>query len=772
MTRYRKFIFSIFIFTLLLFTVTVNAQISVTGLIIDAVSEKPLSFVFIELEGGDIGTNTNQKGIFSLEIPDSGVLVISHLGYKSVEIIVDSDIHLEIKLEEEHKILGDNNSPIIVTGRAINLKLPASLMQIYPEHLKRDHDVSIEPALNRVTGIFMHSGALNTNRITIRGIGNRSPFSTTKLRAYLDDIPLTSGDGETTIEDIDLSLIHKVDVWKGPTASVFGAGLGGMIHMKSNERNHRTPTSFKNSLTIGSYGLLRNVAQVNYSNSKRTLRIGANYNSTHSDGYRANNTYDRSGGSLIINYKSGQYSETTLFGNHISLRAFIPSSLNRDDFDEEPQKAAFTWDKVKGFEDYNKNFLGISHHSKILEVGNYLINNKSSIFASARNSYESRPFNILEEKSNSIGIRSTFELKSRSSNNNSFPLLSIGVESFREKYDWSTFQTLDGIQGEVLSDNKEVRKYINLFVQSYYNINDKTTLFTGLNFNSTKYTYDDLFKANGVDKSGNYGFEGILSPHIGLSYQFKYKLSLFATISHGFSPPSLSETLTPDGSINPNISPEKGWNFEIGSRGKIASKLTYELTAYSMRIKDLLVARRIEEDQYVGLNAGMTKHNGIELFLEYQMINSTKIKVAPFLTYTFSNYKFDDFVDNTNDYSGNELTGSPPHQLNAGLDFSSNTGIYLHFNFRYVDEFPIRDDNSIYSDSYSVANFKLGYKKLIFNKIEFDISSGIRNLFDEKYAAMILINAGSFGGNLPRYFYPGLPRNYFSSLSIRYLFDS
>jgi len=62
--------------------------------------------------------------------------------------------------------------------------------------------------------------------------------------------------------------------------------------------------------------------------------------------------------------------------------------------------------------------------------------------------------------------------------------------------------------------------------------------------------------------------------------------------------------LTPDGNINPEITPEKGWNFELGSRGKIASKLTYELTLYSMRIRDLLVARRVGEDQFVGLNAG------------------------------------------------------------------------------------------------------------------------------------------------------------------------
>lgn len=663
------------------------------------------------------------------------------------------------------------DSPVIISGRAINLKLPASLMQIHPEHLKRDHDVSIAPSLNRVTGVYMHSGALNTNRITIRGIGNRSPFSTTKLRAYLDDIPLTSGDGETTIEDIDLSLIDRVDVWKGPTASVFGAGLGGMIHMKTSSNNKKLQSNLKNVLTVGSYGLIRNVLQASYANTKQTLKIQANYNTTHSDGYRANNEYDRKGASILLKYQSGADSETTLFGNHTALKAFIPSSLNRKDYDEAPQKAAFSWDKVKGFEDYTKNLLGVSHRFKMTTVGKLDLVNRTGVFVSTRNSYESRPFNILDEKSNSFGARVSFDLKSKFSNKNLFPLFSLGIEMYRESYDWQTYQTLDGIQGDVLSQNKEVRKYVNIYAQSYLKLSDKATLFSGLNYNSTKYVYDDLLMNSGIDKSGKYSFKGILSPHIGLNYQLKYRLSLFATISHGFSPPSLSETLTPDGNINPEIAPEKGWNFELGSRGKIASKLTYELTTYSMRIKDLIVAQRIGEDQYVGLNAGKTQHNGVELFLEYQLINNTNLQLHPFITYTFSDYTFKDFVDNTNNYSGNDLTGSPPHQLNFGVDFTSKIGAYGNINYRYVDAFPMRDDNSIYSESYNVTNLKLGYKRRFFEKLNIDISLGIRNLFNEKYASMILINAGSFGGNLPRYYYPGLPRNYFASISVGYYLD-
>jgi len=256
-----------------------------------------------------------------------------------------------------------------------------------------------------------------------------------------------------------------------------------------------------------------------------------------------------------------------------------------------------------------------------------------------------------------------------------------------------------------------------------------------------------------------------------LNYNIDYNLAFFATVSHGFSPPSFSETLTPDGAINPNIQPEQGWNFEIGSRGKIDDRLTYEITAYTMRIRDLLVAERIGPDQFVGINAGKTRHNGLEVYMDYEIRSLTRwgnFKI--FSSYTYSDYKFIDFKDDTADYSGNKLTGTATHNFNIGVDANINFGFYGNINYNYVDAFPMRDDNSIYSDAYQVMNLKLGYKKkFLTGDLELDVSFGIQNLLDEKYASMVLINAGSFGGNAPRYYYPGLPRNYYGAVSLKYM---
>ena len=83
---------------------------------------------------------------------------------------------------------------------------------------------------------------------------------------------------------------------------------------------------------------------------------------------------------------------------------------------------------------------------------------------------------------------------------------------------------------------------------------------------------------------------------------------------------------------------------------------------------------------------------------------------------------------------------------------------------------PMRDDNSIYSESYAVLNTKLGYRRIFFDRIYADINVGINNILDSKYASMVLINAGSFGGNAPRYYYPGVPINYYAGISLKYIF--
>ncbi len=348
---------------------------------------------------------------------------------------------------------------------------------------------------------------------------------------------------------------------------------------------------------------------------------------------------------------------------------------------------------------------------------------------------------------------------------------SLGAEWYKEKYDWQLFETNDGIQGDLFNQNTEDRTYLNLFSALNWRIKPKWLIQTGINFNQTKYDLTDLFSEDGNDLSGSYQYDGVISPRLSITYKPSYKWSSAFLVSHGFSTPNSEETLTPDGNLNTEIRPEQGWNFENITKYNLPSKnLNFTLNLYSMRIKDLLVSKRLENDQYVGLNAGKTIHNGLELFLHHTFYKTKWIQMNYQMSYAYADFYFDDFIDDDQDYSGNDLTGTSPHTINL-LVQAKIQDVYASANYFFRNQAPLRDDNSVFSESFQKVDLRVGYKKLFSEKYSIDVFASANNIFDEQYASMILINASSFGGNAPRYYYPGLPRHINAGLQFSYLWN-
>ncbi len=124
-----------------------------------------------------------------------------------------------------------------VTVHASSMVVPFTIATINQADINQLTAPTIEPLLNATPGLWMQSGALNTNRISIRGVGYREPFATTGIKIYLDEIPLTNGVGESSIEDIHPHILSGIDIWRGPSSALWGSGLGGMIHLKSQVPN-------------------------------------------------------------------------------------------------------------------------------------------------------------------------------------------------------------------------------------------------------------------------------------------------------------------------------------------------------------------------------------------------------------------------------------------------------------------------------------------------------------------------------------------------------
>ncbi len=739
---------------------SIQAQERVKGKVVDADNNEPLAgAVFIATADSTVLAIADNSGNFELDAQPHQV-VVYFLGYERKTITLPNKTFFIIALEADPLEIGE----VVVNAYRNPVKLldvAGDVTVISKRDLLRDNEVAITPALNRIPGVYMHSGALNTNRITIRGIGTRTLYSTNKIRAYLDEIPLTSGDGETTIEDIDLSMIDRVDVIKGPASSIFGAGLGGTINLISAEPDGKH-TFLSASSMVGSFGLVRNVAKFEHSDEQGS--IGVVYNNTQSNGYRDNNEYDRSS-ITALGTKNGK-GRLSFLASFIKLKAFIPSSLDSANYINNPTSAAFTWVNTQGFEDYNKGMFGVGYDINISKN----IHSKSSVFTNFKNAYELAPFGIFIEESQAIGARSSFTFNKLLAKN--WLKATVGGEYFVDWYYIRKYRNNNREIGEILSDNNERRSYYNLFAQVDISLSAKTLLSAGINFNHTNFTLHDRYVADSINQSGNYKFDLIVSPRLAINHKLNKNVSVHASISHGFSTPTLAETLMPNGLINTEIKPETGVSYEAGTRGYFFNrKLFMDVALYSMHINNLLVARRTGLDEYVGVNAGKTLHNGISTTLNYTLLKTSKVRAGSFIAYSFANYKFQEFVDDEKgDFSGNKLTGTPAHIANAGIDVAFLVGLYGNVNFNYTGKMPMNDANSKYSEAYSLLNAKVGYQKKMGN-LTLDINGGVNNILDKQYASMILINARSFGGKPPRYYYPGLPINYYGGFSVSYRFN-
>ena len=758
-------------FILLLFISSVGQLFSqqVQFKVLNRLSQQPIAAVNI-YKGAEWITVSNKEGQFIVNLDSiSENYILKAIGYQNLSVQLSSAsgervFYLSTLVEALSEV--QIRSTNIPTGLQ---NISSSISVIRAAEFRRTDATNILESLNNVPGVYINQGALNTNKINIRGIGARSQYSTNRIQAYYDGIPLSTAEGELTLDDFDQEAVERVEIIKGPTSSVYGAGLGGSINLYS-KTSIKAETSAKLSSQFGSYNTQKHVLQA--SNSTENSSIFATFSSLESDGYRENGNYNRK--SALVNgaISTSDKGKLSYIANFTQLKAFIPSSLNKNDYLNNPESASFTWKQAQGFESYDRGLLGGSYTHSLSDN----FTNTTSIFISFRDAYEPRPFDILKEESVSAGIRTKFNLATQL-----FKLpseISFGAQYYNEWYETGTFKNLykdfpgqGSVLGDRLSNNEQDRNYSNFFAQINLDLTEKWSLEVGANLNTTKYSLTDLFSNDQINQSGNYSFETIFSPRIGSSYEIVRGKNIYASISQGFSTPTVSETLTPDGQINTSLKPEIGTNFEVGFKGNwLDNDLYTELSVYSIQIDNLLVAQRIAEDQYIGMNAGKTNHNGIEFLTNYNFQLSKSILVKPYLNAAFNFFEFDQFINDDKDFSGNKLPGVPKYTMNVGVDLKTNNGFEFFANYRNVGELPLNDANSEFTDSYNLLNFKASYSFKIYKSFELNLYGGVNNALDEQYTASIVTNAVGFGSQAPRYYYPGNPRNYYGGLQLSYGF--
>ncbi len=723
------------------------------GLVIDKQTRLPLENARVVLPDSTI-IHTNVAGIFYM--PEEGVegkLHVSHIGYVTQEYMAIRRENILIEmLPDPTELTEVQVSATQFSGKLKNQ--PGNISLLIGENNRFNSQEHISGWLNQVPGIFMHHGTYNTNRLTIRGMGSRDPYGSNRVKAYLNDIPITGGDGVTVLEDLSLTGLSRVEILKGPASALYGAGLGGTLRLFTpypGEKGFGINTLHQ----MGSFGLQKHALSAHYKKSKTSLAM--DLGRQQSDGFRENSNYYNNHLMLNGDIFTRHFQVGVLF-SYIDLNAHIPSSLDEETFQNNPEAAAENWNAINGYEKYQKYLAGISIGN---DIGTALRMN-TVFFGGGKNLYESRPFNILEDKTMNLGIRSRLELETEDLR------AILGFELLGENIDWSTYETLQGEQGDLQDAIRENRFYINLFNLYHWRISDRLKLEAGVNLAFIRFR---LVESNNPGyPEGNFKYPLVFSPRLGVNYLLNQNLTFFSAVGHGFSTPSFEETLLPDGVRNDQLRPEKGWNLELGLRGDIWDKrFAYDITGYILFVEDLLVTKRISEEIFTGINAGKSFHAGLESLISWTLIRGRQKGTGLSLvnSFQYSGNRFVEFVDDGTDYSGNELPGIPDYKNDLILKWLTALNLETSMALHMVGKQYLADDNEGIYQAYQTLDWNISYTRELTINFGFSVALGINNIFNQSYASMILINAHSFGGAPPRYYYPGMPRNFYLTLTLR-----
>jgi iron complex outermembrane recepter protein len=639
-------------------------------------------------------------------------------------------------------------------------EVAAPVHVIEPKAIARFDNNGILPTLNLYPGVAMEERSPGSYRISIRGSSVRSPFGVRNVKVYWNEIPFTDANGVSYFNLLDINSLQSIEILKGPSASIYGAGMGGVILLDS--KSGKVSNNKKNSLGInthfGSYNTQNRSVNFTSASAKSNTYLG--YSHAGTDGYRDHSKLRRD----VFNYRTSLYltDKYTIHLNTFYADIFYqtPGGLNLEQLKTNRQWARQATRFTPSSEDqkaaiYQKLFsLGVSQEIKLTDR----LSSTISLFGNSTNLQNPFITNYEKRKQQSLGARNKNNLILTEGR-----IKTKAVLGFEYQKTNSTFDVYDnngGQTGNVQYQEKVDAFQSSLFTQIEAELPSQIFLTAGLSLNKQIYNYERIggLKVNSETS-------GVpLMPRFSILKSFNSLFSAFGSISRGFSPPTVQEFATifhPLANIA-RLNAETGTNYEIGIKG-LFKGFSYQANAYSLLMNDAIIRGSIDEED-VFSNAGKASQNGLEFLLDYQKTFPNKSNIHVLFSADLKDYTYLEFTDAEVSFDGNLIPSVPKKTFNAALDYQLENGLFLNNNFNFTDQIPLNNANTVFANSYFLLSSRLGWRKDL-ERINLKIYAGGENLLNQDYSLGNDINA--FGS---RYYNPSPKRNWNGGVSIAFKF--
>ena len=615
---------------------------------------------------------------------------------------------------------------------------------------------SISSALNSRAGVGVEERAPASYRINIRGSALRSPFGVRNVKVYWNDIPFTTAEGTTDLNMLDLSLMDRAEIIKGPASSIYGAGNGGVLLLSNAPKSEE---HLQVNASTGSFG--KNRVGLHWNHHLENAQLTAQYARFQSDGHRDHSASERSVYRFSTTFFPSANHRWGLHLLHSDLHYQIPGGLTESQFLENPQQARF------GSEEQNssirqKNFLaGINHK---IEWGTGW-QNRSTLSLSTREFDHPFILDYKRELATDMAARTVFTYNTQWGR---LPLRVVaGGEIQRGKNSAQNFANRQGIRDSLRFADEITAVQGFLFQQLELELTEDLIATFSLSQNRLSYQLNRY--ANPLE---NFTFEierdfsTVWMPRFSLSWKINPHTAVFGSLSSGFSPPTLDEFRTNEGSVNRDLEAETGLNTEIGFRYHNPDRgIELNLSGFYFRLDETITSFTNPDGVVLFRNAGATDQPGLEISLSYPVISSASSffpKLSLNHQYTGHFFSFSELERNGQDLSGNQLTGVSPHVLYNQLKLEWPFSLQFYISHSYADRLPLNDENTVYQNSRNTFSAMAVGSFALTDNLAIQIQGGVDNITDEIYSLGNDLNA--FGG---RYYQPAPSRNWFLGASLR-----
>lgn len=768
------------------------------GRIIDKGTSQPLQGASVRY-GQEAGTISDRNGEFTIPCSGATDLTVSFVGYQTfTRRVNDCAEQLNIELAASNSTLDEVEITATSELNRSLLAQPSSISKMGTPEIKRGTGLFMDDAINaNVPGVFMQRRSIAGGQsFNIRGYGGGGPgvrginsnFDQQGIKAYLNGIPITDAEGISVFDDIDFGSIGNVEITKGPAGTLYGLAVAGVINLQT-VQPEKGKSSVSQDVLVGSYGLNRMTTRLQIGGEKSSMLI--NYGKQNYTGFMDHTNSTKDFVNVVGDFRPNSKQSITSYVGWSNSYDARNGELTSDQYD----KLDYSGNPAYIKNDAHSNIIsfraGFGHTYRFTDH----ISNTTSVFGTGLSNNNSSAGGWTDKVAINYGLRSLFD--TRFSFGESLKLSGVtGIEAQKQNAQTIGYPMVVNnadpagynIIGAIRSNQTNVSGTYSIFTQWTLSMPNDFSVTAGIGSSSMNITLiDKLYVAanntatNTTPTTYNTSYPSLISPHLAVNKIINKNVSVYASYSVGYKAPVSSSIYTPlAGTVNTGLRPEKGEQFEIGTKGSLLNdKLGYEVALFDATFSDKMTLVGVPNAtntatlySYV-INSGKYLNKGIEALLKYKVYQSegTVRLVKVFANMTYSDFKYDNFTFQNNiltppaDYSGMPVAGVPKIVANGGVDFTFAPGIYGDVVYMFRDGMPYTPDGLNRAGAYGLLNAKVGFRRSLGSKFDIDAHFGANNITSVQYYQMVFVN------QIPDAYLPGPNKaNYFGGVTLKYNF--